>query len=143
ASDPALVRWFGVFASPLAGAFLLGAAGALGLFVYSQVLQILANLASQPEWVQYAGYAGLTVLAAAVLYAAVKFAILYAKLRRNQQVNLQGLRELSNRTRLRWLASAKAAEAKGKLETYLRTFPLETPKDRNHLVAVGMSEETI
>ena len=41
ASDPAVVRWLGVFASPLAGASLLGAAGALGLFVYSQVLTIL------------------------------------------------------------------------------------------------------
>ncbi|HEY2785677.1 MAG TPA: DUF697 domain-containing protein, partial [Fimbriiglobus sp.] len=65
------------------------------------------------------------------------------KLRRNQQINLQGLRELSNRTRLRWLASAKAAEAKGKLETYLRTFPLETGKERRQLVAVGMTDDTI
>lgn len=143
ASDPAVVRWLGVFASPLAGASLLGAAGALGLFVYSQVLSILGNLASQPEYVRYAGYAGLVVLAGAVLFAAIKFAILYAKLRRNQQINLEGLRELSNRTRLRWLASAKSAEAKGKLETYLRTFPLETGKQRKALLAVGMSEETI
>jgi uncharacterized membrane protein YcjF (UPF0283 family) len=143
ASDPAVIRWFGVFASPFAGAFLLGAAGALGLFVYSQVLQILGNLAAQPEWAQYAGYAGLSVLAAAVLYAMVKFAVLYVKLRRNQQLNLQGLRELSNRTRLRWLATAKAAEAKGKLETYLRTFPLDAPKDRRALLAVGLSEQTL
>jgi uncharacterized membrane protein YcjF (UPF0283 family) len=143
ATDPAIVRWLGVFASPLAGAFLLGAAGVLGLFVYSQVLSILGNLAAQPDWIRYAGYAGLAVLAFAVLYAAVKFAILYAKLRRNQQINLQGLRELSNRTRLRWLASAKAAEAKGKLETYLRTFPLENGKARKQLVAAGMTDETI
>src|SRR5262245_52718568 len=143
ASDPAIVRWLGVFASPLAGAFLLGAAGALGLFVYSQVLSILGNLAAQPEWVRYAGYAGLVVLAGAVLYAAVRLAILYVRLRRNQQINLQGLRELSNRTRLRWLAAAKASEAKGKLETYLRTFPLDAGKDRKHLRAVGMTDETI
>jgi putative membrane protein len=143
ASDPAVIRWLGVFASPLAGAFLLGAAGALGLFVYSQVLSILGNLAAQPDWVRYAGYVGLAGLALAVLYSAVKLAILYAKLRRNQQLNLEGLRELSNRTRLRWLAAAKGAEAKGKLETYLRTFPLETGKARKHLGAVGMSDETI
>jgi uncharacterized membrane protein YcjF (UPF0283 family) len=143
ASDPAVIRWLGVFASPLAGAFLLGAAGALGLFVYSQVLSILGNLAAQPDWVRYVGYGGLAVLALAVIYSAVKFAILYAKLRRNQQLNLEGLRELSNRTRLRWLAAAKAAEAKGKLETYLRTFPLETGKARKQLVAVGMTDETI
>src|SRR5262245_46584353 len=143
ASDPAIIRWLGVFASPLAGAFLLGMAGALGLFVYSQVLSILGNLAAQPDWIRYAGYAGLAVLALAVLYSGVKLAILYAKLRRNQQLNLQGLRELSNRTRLRWLAAAKAAEAKGKLETYLRTFPLENGKTRKQLAAVGMSDETV
>src|SRR5262245_20106358 len=44
ASDPSVMRWMGWFAHPLAVAFLVGAVGALGLFLYSQALAILANL---------------------------------------------------------------------------------------------------
>src|SRR5688572_26217010 len=64
ASDPAVMRWAGWFAHPLAAAFLLGSVGVLGLFLYSQVLNVLSSLQSvQPAWVQYPGYAALGLLA--------------------------------------------------------------------------------
>jgi putative membrane protein len=142
ASDPA-VGWFGWFAHPLAAAFLLGAAGALGLFVYSQSLQVLANLAAQPPVVQWLGYIGLVVCGGAVLFAAGRFVLVYVRLRRNRQLRLAGLEELHQRTRLRWLAHAKAAEARTKLEQYLRDFPLDTPKQVKKLAALGVGPDRV
>lgn len=141
ASDPAVIRWAGWFASPLAGAVLLGAAGALGLFLYSQALSILANLVTLPEWAQYAGYTGLAILAGAVLFAMSRLALLYARLQRNRQLRLRGLEELQSRTRLRWLAHAKAAEAKTRLEEYLRLYPINSESERRSLAKVGVTQE--
>ncbi len=142
ASDPA-TGWFGWFAHPLAAAFLLGACGALGLFVYSQTLDILDKLARQEEWVRWIGYAGLVLCGGAVLYAVVRFLLVYLKLRRNRQLRLAGLEELHQRTRLRWLAHAKAAEARQRLEQYLREFPMGTPKQAKKLAVVGLSAERV
>jgi len=139
ASDPAVLRWAGLFAHPLAAAFLVGSAGVLGLFVYSQAVSVLNGLAGQPDWVRYAGYAGLGLLAGCVGYAVLRLAVLYLRLRRNRQVRLAGLQELAGRTRLRWLAHAKSAEAKARLEEYLRTFPVDTDRDRRALERVGLT----
>ena len=139
-SDPS-VRWVGWFAHPLAAAFLVGTAGLLGLFLYSQILGILANLAAQPAWAQYAGYAGVGLCAAAVLYAMVRLLVLYVRLQRNRQLRLAGLEELNKRTRLRWLAHAKTAEAKLRVEEYLKGYPIQTEKERKKLVAVGVTPE--
>jgi uncharacterized membrane protein YcjF (UPF0283 family) len=142
AADPAVLRWAGWFAHPLAGAVLLGSAGVLGLFLYSQVLTILANIATQPTWAQYAGYGGLALLAGAVLSSMLRLALLYARLRANRQVRVRGLEELHARVRLRWLAHAKAAEAKASLEAYLKSYPLDGPKARTALGRLGITGET-
>jgi uncharacterized membrane protein YcjF (UPF0283 family) len=143
ASDPAVLRWAGWFAHPLAAAFLVGAAGALGLFLYSQALSVLASLALQPAWVQYPGYVALGLLAVAVLYAMLRLLVLYARLRRNRQLRLRGLEELHTRTRLRWLAHAKTQEAKARLEEYLRAYPIDTDKGRRSLARVGVTPELV
>lgn len=140
ASDP-VAPWAGWFAHPLAAAFLLGSAGALGLFLYSQALAILANLAIQPPAIQYAGYAALAVFAGAVIVSAMRLVLVYARLSRNRQIRLRGLEELHNRTRLRWLAAAKSAEAKRRLEDYLRIYPLDSARDRKLLASAGVTEE--
>ena len=134
AADPGGFRWLGWLAGPLAGAVLVGGAGLMGLMLFAQTLSVLGNLASQPQPVQYAGYAGLTLLGGMVLFAAGRLLVLYARLRRNRQLRLSGLAELHARTRLRWLAHAKAAEAHAGLEAYLRAHPLDAklglPADR-------------
>ena len=142
ASDPAVMRWAGWFAHPLAAAFLLGSVGALGLFLYSQALTILANIAAQPTWVQYPGYAALGLLAFAVLYAMARLLFLYARLSRNRQLRLRGLEELHARTRLRWLAHAKTQEARTRLEEYVRAYPIDTPKGLKLLARVGVTPQT-
>lgn len=139
-ADPSGLGWLGWFGSPLALAFLVGAGGLAGLFVFNQVLSVLAALATQPDYLRYAGYAGLVLLGGCVLYSFIRFGLLYVTLRRNQQVQVKGLQELARRTRLRWLAFAKSAEAKEQLEAYLRTYPLDAPKDRKMLAAAGLDD---
>ena len=141
ATDPAGLGWLGWFGTPLALAFLVGSAGLAGLFVFNQVLSVLGALAAQPDWARYAGYTGLALLGGCVLYAFLRLALLYITLRRNRQVQVKGLRELAARTRLRWLATAKTAEAKEQLEGYLRGYPLDADKSRKALARAGLSEE--
>ena len=141
AADPTGLGWLGWFGAPLVFAALVGSVGLAGLFTFNQILSLLANLAAQPTWVQYAGYAGLALFAGCVLWAFGRFALLYARLRRNRQVQVRGLEELARRTRLRWLAAAKTTEAREQLEAYLRAYPLDTEKDRKALLAVGLTDE--
>jgi uncharacterized membrane protein YcjF (UPF0283 family) len=141
ASDATGLGWLGWFGTPLVLALLVGTAGLAGIFVFNQVLSVLEALAAQPDWARYTGYAGLALFGICVLYAFLRFAYLYAMLRRNQQVRVQGLEELSRRTRLRWLAYAKSAEAKEQLEKYLKSFPLDTEKDRKALLKLGITDE--
>jgi len=143
ASDPAILQWAGWATHPPAAAFLLGSFGALGLFLYSQVLSILANIATQPEWIQYLGYAALAILSSAILLSMMRLAILYVRLRRNRQLRLKGLEELQDRTRLRWLAHAKVVEAKSRLEQYLTEYPMLDDKQKKAAARVGVTPELI
>ncbi len=141
ATDPSGLGWLGWLGTPLVLAFLVGSVGLTGLFAFNQVLALLANLAVQPVWVQYVGYGGLGLFGACILFAFARFAYFYARLRRNQQLQIKGLEELARRTRLRWLAAAKTTEAREQLETYLRNYPLDTEKDRKALLAVALTDE--
>ncbi len=132
-----------LLSGPLLGSLLLGSIALLALFGLSQTLSMLDHLAQQPEWVRYAGYTALGIFAAAAVIAAGRLLLLYLRLRRNQQVRLDALRELSRRTQLRWLAQAKRDEAKTRLEAYLREFPLDQPHDRQTLRKLGFSEQKL
>lgn len=142
-SDPTGLGWFGWFGSPLAFAALVGITGVFGVFLFNQTAQLLQALAAQPEWAQYVGYTGLGLFGLCVLYSFVRFAVLYVRLRENRQLRVKGIKELSNRTRLRWLAATKSAEARAQIETYLRTYPIDTDKDRRALEKLGLTPEAI
>lgn len=142
AADPTGLGWLGWFGAPMILSFVVGSVGLAGLFTANQVLALVANLNALPDWARYTGYAGLALLTGCVLFAAGRFVLLYARLRRNRQVQVKGLRELAQRTRLRWLAAAKSAEAREQLEAYLRAYPLDGPKERKTLLAVGLTDET-
>jgi putative membrane protein len=139
ASDPGILRWAGIFAQPLVAAFLLGTVGVLGLYLTSQVMSILANIATQPIWAQYLSYFGLGLLSTCVLFAMMQFLRLYLSLRRNRQLRLSGLAELQSRTRLRWLVNAKVSEARTLLSQYLTDYPLESKK----LTPLGVTPELL
>jgi uncharacterized membrane protein YcjF (UPF0283 family) len=143
ASDATGLGWLGWFGSPLAFAFLVGMAGVFGIFLFNQAASLLHTLAQQPEWAQYVGYTGLAVFGLCVCYAFLRFLFVYFRLRENRQLRIRGIEELSKRTRLRWLASAKSAEARAKVEEYLTTFPMNTEKERKALRAIGLTDEAM
>ena len=144
ASDPTGLGWLGWFGSPLAFAFLLGTTGVLGVFLFNQTASLLVTLAAiQEDWLRYAGYGGLVLFGLCVTYSFVRFVFIYARLRENRQLRVKGIKELSNRTRLRWLAAAKSAEARRQIETYLQTYPIESPKERRTLAGLGLTDEAV
>jgi uncharacterized membrane protein YcjF (UPF0283 family) len=143
ASDPTGLGWLGWFGSPLAFALLLGMTGVFGVFLFNQTVQLLNALAAQPEWAQYVGYTGLALFGVCVMYSFIRFVLIYVRLRENRQLRVRGIKELSNRTRLRWLAAAKSAEARKQIETYLQTYPIETEKDRRALAALGLTDDAV
>ena len=140
ASDPSGLGWLGWFGSPLALALFLGITGVFGIFLFNQAVSLIAALSAQPLWAQYVGFGGLIVFGLCVLYAFVRFLFIYIRLRKNRQVRVRGIAELSRRTRLRWLAAAKSAEAREQIETYLRTYPMNTEKERKTLRAMGLDD---
>lgn len=141
ASDPSGLGWLGWFGSPLAFALLIGIAGVCGIFLFNQTASLLNALAAQPQWAQYVGYTGLAVFGLCVLYAFLRFLFVYFRLRENRQLRIKGIEELSRRTKLRWLAAAKTAEARGQVETYLKTFPLHTERERKTFRRLGVTDE--
>lgn len=141
ASDATGLGWLGWFGSPLAFAFLIGIFGIFGIFLFNQTMTLVNTLAQQPEWAQYVGYAGLGLLGFCVLYAFFRFLFIYFRLRENRQLRIQGIAELSRRTRLRWLAATKSAEARAEIEMYLKTFPMDTDRNRKMLCGLGMAED--
>ncbi|HVL13802.1 MAG TPA: DUF697 domain-containing protein [Gemmata sp.] len=143
AADPTGLGWLGWFGTPLLFAFLLGTAGVFGLFFLNQSLTLVATLRAQPEWAQYVGFAGLGLFAACVLFAFFRFLFVYLRMRRNRQLRVRGIEELSRRTRLRWLAAAKTAEARGQIEHYLKTFPMNTERERKTLRGLGLTDEAM
>jgi putative membrane protein len=144
ASDPTGLGWLGWFGSPLAFAFLLGITGVFGVFLFNQTASLLQTLASvQEDWLRWIGYGGLILFGSCVLYSFLRFLFIYVRMRENRQLRVKGIKELSNRTRLRWLAAQKSAEARKQIETYLQTYPIETEKDRRALIALGLTDESI
>jgi putative membrane protein len=143
-SDPTGLGWLGWFGSPLAFAFLLGMTGIFGVFLFNQTASLLQTLAAvQEDWLRWIGYGGLVLFGACVLYSFIRFAFIYVRMRENRQLRVKGIKELSNRTRLRWLAAQKSNEARKQIETYLQTYPIETEKDRRGLAALGITDEAI
>jgi uncharacterized membrane protein YcjF (UPF0283 family) len=144
ASDPTGLGWLGWFGSPLAFALLVGITGVFGVFLFNQTASLLTTLASiQEPWLRWTGYGGLVLFGVCVLYSFIRFTILYVRLRENRQLRAKGIKELSNRTRLRWLAAAKSAEARRQIETYLKQYPIDGDKERRALEKLGLTGEGI
>jgi uncharacterized membrane protein YcjF (UPF0283 family) len=140
ASDPSGLGWLGWFGSPLALALLVGMTGVFGIFLFNQAVSLIAALSAQPLWAQYVGFGGLILFGLCVLYAFLRFLFIYIRLRENRQLRIQGIAELSRRTRLRWLAATRSAEAREQIENYLHTYPMNSEKERKTLRAMGLDD---
>lgn len=108
------------------------------LFAYSQTLQILAHLATQPDWIRYSGYAFLGVLAAALAFFVGRFAWTFVRFRRHRQVSASELKALSERRALRELARRRSIEAVASLRQYLRHYDLDSRSAQQTLFRFGV-----
>lgn len=108
------------------------------LFAYSQTLQILAHLSTQPDWIRYSGYAFLGLLAAALAFFVGRFAWTFARYRRHRQVSTSELKALSERRGLRELARRRNVEAVASLRLYLRHYDLDSRGAQQMLYRFGV-----
>lgn len=142
ASDPTGLGWLGWFGTPLVFAALLGMAGVFGIVFFNQAAGLIRelNAIESVAW-RYVGFGGLALFGFCVLYAFFRFLFIYFRMSANRQLRIKGIEELSKRTRLRWLAAAKTAEARGQIESYLKTFPMTGEKERRTLRGIGITDE--
>jgi uncharacterized membrane protein YcjF (UPF0283 family) len=108
------------------------------LFAYSQTLQILAHLATQPDWIRYSGYAFLGVLGLALAFFVGRFAWTFARYRHHRQVSTSELNALSQRHALRELARRRSVEAVASLRLYLRNYDLDSRSAQQLLYRFGV-----
>jgi uncharacterized membrane protein YcjF (UPF0283 family) len=92
---------------------------------------------------QYAGWAGLTLLGLLLLYAVGRFLVFYVRLSPSRPIRLKGLEEVAQRTRLRHLVQKKRGEAREQLLLYLRGYPVEQERDRKVFAALGLEEAAL
>lgn len=142
-SEPSVFGLSSLFGHPLVGVVMLASAGILGLFLFNQICTAIIAIQSLngPMW--YVGWGVFSLLCTVVIYAMTRFLWLMLTLKKNQQLRLQGLEELENRTRLRWLINAKRHEAFEHLSTYLNDYPTRSTKERDRLKRVGISGEAL
>lgn len=127
---------------PLVGVLLLGIASVLGLFLVNQVSSAVATLALAPATWQWVGGGFLVGLGACVLYAFLRLTVMYYRLKRNIPVRLRLLKELEERKNVRrWMVHAQWAKAWGRIENYLREYPLAPGKPPKQLVALSAAPE--
>jgi uncharacterized membrane protein YcjF (UPF0283 family) len=123
---------------------LLGITGVLGLFLVNQVSSAIATLAAAPPLWQWIGGGFLGLLGLAVLYAFLRVAFMYYRLKRNIPVRLQLLKELEERKNLRkWMVQAQWSKAWGRIENYLRDYPLSPGQQPKQFAAWTQNHETM
>lgn len=108
------------------------------LFAYSQTLQILAHLSTQPDWIRYSGYAFLGLLASALAFFTGRFAWTFVRYRHHRQVSTSELKSLSERRALRELARRRSTEAVASLRLYLRSYDLDSRSAQQMLFRYGV-----
>lgn len=131
------LRW--LFGPALSSFFLLGVC-VFGLFVYSQVLSILSQLATLPMWAQSVGMAALAFLGSIGGWVILRFLSMYLKLRQNKQFSLKSLTDRSEMRKLRWKHVQKC---KRSLSDYLAKQKFDDPQHRKDLLLAGLSEEQL
>jgi uncharacterized membrane protein YcjF (UPF0283 family) len=143
ASEPTVFGLPSILGHPLVGLFMLAMAGLLGLFLFNQVSSAITAINTLPDYLQWLGWGVFGLLTLAVVYAMLRFTVMYIRLRRNKQLRLRGLQELEKRTQLRWLINAKRHEAYQQLDAYLREYPVASDRERKRLAAVGLAGDEL
>ncbi|QTX32625.1 DUF697 domain-containing protein [Aminithiophilus ramosus] len=114
----------------------------LGLFVTTQAVRFLADLAALPRAYLYPAVAFALLFGSVLVVAFVALLRTLFRLHRAPRIRLQALRALAERRDLRQVARHREEEARRKLRAYLKTFPLEG-RGRRRLLAAGLPESVL
>ena len=125
---PSAFRVIGRISSALAGtaiALTVAISGLLALYIYTQLLSLVATLATLPAWLTTIAVLVLGLLTAAVVLAFCRLAIVYSRLRRNEQIRMSDIQQLELRAQVRrgCSSSQQRQQARTVLEVYIREYP--------------------
>ena len=123
------------FAGPAVGVFFLGAVALLSLFVFAQVVSIVADLARMPAIFRWPGYAVVVIGAVLVAWAAWRVARVYRRLRPARQIDIA---QVAAHGRPADLEAARTA-----LRGTLRAWHRDEAAVGRSLETLGMSAETL
>jgi len=119
--------WRPHFSGAASFALLVFVVGILLLYVYWQVLSLIATIAAFPGWLAILSVLGLAVIVGAVLWAFARLAGTYLKFRRNRQIQLRDLeRHHELREKLKLHKTGSLFAAREELEAYVRNYPLSS-----------------
>ena len=120
--------------------FVGTAAAVLGLFLYAQVLQVVARLSEAPLYLKIPGWILLALLLGVLLAAAIRVIWLYVHLRVNRQISF---RQVCRDATAAGHSDAIYDKVRGELKKYLQEYPVEKKTTGNVLMRAGVSEDSL
>lgn len=124
-------------------AVILMLLGGFGLFICSQVLQILGELRALSTVPQTLGYVVLGILVLVVFFAFLRLCWLWYRLRASPQISLKRLRELSMRRSLRRMSADERGKARRLLYFYIERFSVDDKETAAFLRGAGLNDDQI
>jgi uncharacterized membrane protein YcjF (UPF0283 family) len=121
-----VIRWlYSLFAGPTTVAVAWAVGGLVALYIYLQILSVVATIASFPTWLAMIAFLFLGLLTLVVVVAIGRLIWAYLRLRRNLQIRISDREILQRHEQIR-RASSRAEQhqqARSLLEAYVRAYP--------------------
>jgi uncharacterized membrane protein YcjF (UPF0283 family) len=127
-------RVYSALTGPIAIALTVAIGGLLALYIYFQVLSLLATLATLPTWLATIAVVLLGLLITVVVLAFGRLAVAYGRLRRNEQIRMSDIQQLERHAQIRrgCSPSQQRQQAKAVLEVYVREYPQYPVENNTH-----------
>lgn len=127
-------RLYSALTGPTAIALVVAFGGLLSLYIYFQVVSLLATLGTLPTWLASIAVILLSLIIAVVVLAFGRLAVAYGRLRRNEQVRMSDIEQLHRHAQIRrgCSQSQQRHQAKAVLEEYVGDFPIPEAKKPPH-----------
>jgi uncharacterized membrane protein YcjF (UPF0283 family) len=120
--------------------------GLLALYIYFQVLALVATLATLPTWLATLSVVLLVLLIPVVVLAFGRLAVAYSRLRCNEQIRMSDIQQLERHSQIRrgCSPSQQRQQAKAVLAVYVGEYPqYPVPKDSSrHTTPTNASPAT-
>jgi uncharacterized membrane protein YcjF (UPF0283 family) len=129
--------------STTAGMAVMALLAGFIIFVYSQVLSILAELAALSYPWQIVGHIVLWSLITVIAIFLLRLAWLWVRLKASPQVSLRRLQALSEKRSLRGMSALETQQARQDLRGYLREYPFEKEKTVKLLQNFGLTDDDV